>query len=162
MANTYTQMYVQFVFAVKYREALIPKQHKEEIHKYITGIITKRKQKLIAINSMPDHIHIFVGFKPSMRLSDLMRDVKTNSTTFINEKRFTRKPFKWQDGYGGFTYAHSQIDAVYKYIQNQEIHHRKKTFREEYFEFLRKFEVEHDDKYVFDWILDDYKSYYGD
>jgi len=152
MANTYTKMYVQFVFAVKGRESMIPKKHKEEIHKYITGIVTKRKQKLIAINAMPDHIHIFVGFKPSMRLSDLVRDIKTASSQFIREKKFTPFQFSWQEGYGGFTYAHSQIDAVYKYIQNQEEHHRKKTFREEYLEFLKKFEVPHEEQYLFDWI----------
>lgn len=152
MANTYTQMYVQLVFAVKKREALIPKQHKEELHKYITGIITKRKQKLLAIHAMPDHIHIFIGFKPTVKISDLVRDIKTASSQFIREKRFTPFQFNWQEGYGAFTYAHSQLDAVCKYIQNQEQHHRKKTFREEYFEFLKRFDVDYDDQYVFDFL----------
>lgn len=152
MANTFTQLYVQLVFAVKHREALLPERHKEEIHKYITGIITKRKQKLIAINSMPDHIHIFVGFKPSMKISDLVRDIKTASSQFIREKRFTPFQFSWQEGYGAFTYSHSQIDAVCQYIHNQEAHHRKRTFREEYLDFLSKFDVDYEEQYLFDWI----------
>lgn len=152
MANTYTQMYAQLIFAVKNREALIPKQHKTEIHKYITGIIKKRNQKLIAINSMPNHIHIFVGFKPTIAISDLVRDIKTNSTLFIQQKKMTPFQFKWQEGFGCFTYSHSQINAVCKYIENQEEHHRKKTFKEEYFEFLEKFNVPFEEKYLFKWI----------
>lgn len=152
MANTFTQLYVQLVFAAKHREALLPKKHKEEIHKYITGIITKRKQKLIAINSMPDHIHIFVGFKPSMKISDLVRDIKTASSQFIREKHFTPFQFSWQEGYGAFSYSHSQIDMVCQYIHNQEAHHRKRTFREEYLDFLSKFNVDYEEQYLFDWI----------
>ncbi len=152
MANTFTQMYVQLVFAVSKREALIPNVHKETIHKYITGVITNRGQKLIAINLMPDHIHIFVGFKPTIKISDLVRDVKTSSSKFITLNRYTSKPFKWQSGYGGFTYAHSQIDAVCKYIQNQETHHTNKTFKEEYLEFLEKFEIPFEEQYLFKWI----------
>ncbi len=152
MANTYTQMYVHLVFAVKRREALIPKQHKEEIHKYITGIVTKRKQKLLAIHAMPDHIHIFIGFKPTIKISDLVRDIKTASSQFIREKRFTPFLFNWQEGYGAFTYAHSQLDVVCKYIQNQEEHHRKKTFQEEYLAFLKNFNVAYEDQYLFDFL----------
>lgn len=152
MANTFTQLYVQFVFAVKKREALIPKVHKNEIHKYITGIISKREQKLLAINSMPDHIHIFIGFKPTLKISDLVRDIKTASSKFIREKKFIPYSFNWQEGYGAFTYAHSQVDAVCKYVLNQEEHHRTKTFKEEYLEFLKKFEVEYDEQYLFDFL----------
>ncbi len=150
MANTYTQMYVQIVFAVKHRAALIPKEHKEEVHKYITGIISKRKQKLLAIHAMPDHIHIFIGFKPTIKISDLVRDIKTASSQFIREQRYTPFQFSWQNGYGAFTYAHSQIDRVCKYIQNQEQHHQKKKFKDEYLEFLAKFDVEFEEDYLFD------------
>ncbi len=119
MANTYTQIYIQVVFAVQGRYNLISKKHKEELHKYITGIIRNKKQKLIAINCMPDHIHIFIGMKPNIALSDLVRDVKNNSSTFINKKNWVRGKFNWQKGFGAFSYGRSQIDAVVKYIQNQ-------------------------------------------
>ncbi len=152
MANTYTQIYIHVVFAVQGRQNLIPKEHKEELHKYITGIVQNKGQKLIAINSMPDHVHIFMGMKPTIVLSDLVRDIKNNSSTFINEKKWVRGKFNWQKGFGAFSYGHSQIDAVVKYIQNQEEHHEKKTFREEYLEMLQKFAVEYDEKYLFDWI----------
>ena len=151
MANTYTQIYIQIVFAVRGRPNLIPKTHKEELHKYISGIIRNKKQKLIAINSMPNHVHIFVGMKPSIALSDLVRDIKNNSSAFINGKKWVRGKFNWQEGFGAFSYGHSQIDRVVKYIQNQEKHHAKKTFKEEYLEMLKKFHVEYDPKYLFDW-----------
>lgn len=155
MANTYTQIYIQVVFAVQHRQNLINKDKKEELHKYITGIIRNKNQKLFAINSMPDHVHIFIGVKPSMALSDLVRDIKNNSSTFINEKKWVMGKFNWQKGFGAFSYRHSQIDTVVKYIQNQESHHAKKTFKEEYLEILKKFNVEYDDKYLFDWIIDE-------
>ena len=150
--DTYTQIYIHVVFAVQGRQNLLKKENKEELHKYITGIIRNKKQKLMAINSMPDHVHIFIGMKPSIALSDLVRDIKNNSSTFITEKRWVRGKFNWQEGFGAFSYGHSQIDAVVKYIQNQEKHHAKKTFKEEYLEVLKKFNVEYDEKYVFDWI----------
>ncbi len=152
MANTYTQIYIHVVFAVQARQSLIPKEHKEELHKYITGIVQNKKQKLIAINSMPDHAHVFIGMKPSIALSDLIRDVKNNSSMFINEKKWVRGKFNWQEGFGAFSYGHSQIDAVVKYIQNQEKHHAKKSFKEEYLDMLKKFNVEYDEKYLFKWI----------
>ncbi|MCG3118980.1 MAG: hypothetical protein ALAOOOJD_01276 [bacterium] len=152
MANTYTQIYVHVVFAVQGRQNLIPKEHKEELHKYITGIIQNKKQKLIAINGMPDHIHIFIGMKPSIALSDLVRDIKNNSSNFVNEKKWVRGKFNWQEGFGAFSYGHSQIDAVVKYIQNQEKHHAKKTFKEEYLDMLKKFNLEYDERYLFKWI----------
>ena len=155
MANTYTQIYLHVVFAVQHRQNLINKEKKEELHKYIAGIIRNKNQKLIAINSMPDHVHIFIGMKPSIALSDLVRDIKNNSSTFINEKKWVMGKFNWQKGFGAFSYGHSQIDTVVKYIQNKESHHAKKTFKEEYLEILKKFDVEYDEKYLFDWIIDE-------
>ena len=154
MANTYTQIYIHVIFTVQGRQNLIKKENKQELHKYITGIIRNKKQKLIAINSMPDHVHIFIGMKPSIALSDLVRDIKNNSSTFINEKRWIRGKFNWQEGFGAFSYGHSQIGVVVKYIQNQETHHARRTFREEYLEMLEKFNVEYDDRYLFQWIED--------
>ena len=149
MANTYTQIYIHVIFTVQGRQNLIDKKYKEELHKYIASIIRNKKQKLIAINSMPDHVHIFIGMKPSIALSDFVRDIKNNSSTFINEKRWVRGKFNWQEGFGAFSYGHSQIDAVVKYLQNQEAHHARRTFREEYLEMLNKFNVEYDDRYLF-------------
>jgi len=154
MANTYTQIYIQVVFAVKGRENLIRREWKDELHKYITGIVRNEKHKLIAINSMPDHIHMLIGLKPDTALSDLVRDVKANSSRFVNEKRWARGRFNWQEGFGAFSYSHSELDSVVKYIQNQEKHHSKKTFREEYDAMLKSFQVEYDLKYVFEEIAD--------
>jgi REP element-mobilizing transposase RayT len=140
------------VFAVQGRQNLIPKEHKEELHKYITGIVQNKGQKLIAINSMPDHAHVFIGMKPNIALSDLVRDIKNNSSGFINEKKWVRGRFNWQKGFGAFSHSHSQIDAVAKYILNQEKHHAKRTFKEEYLEMLKNFAVEYDEKYLFEWI----------
>ncbi len=150
MANTYTQIYIHVVFSVQGRLNLIKKEFREELHKYITGIIRNKGQKLIAINSMSDHIHIFLGMRPNIALSDLVRDIKANSSKFINEKRWVRGNFNWQEGFAAFSYAHSQLGVVVKYIQNQERHHSKKSFQDEYLEFLKKFNIEYDMKYVFD------------
>jgi len=155
MANTYTQIYIHIVFAVQGRQNLIGKQWKEQLHKYIAGIIKNKNQKLIVINSMPDHVHILVGLKPDVALSDLVRDIKANSSRFINEQKWVRGRFNWQEGFGAFSYSHSQLDTVIRYIQNQERHHVKKSFRQEYLQMLDKFKIEHDEKYVFDWIEDD-------
>ena len=122
------------------------------IEEQVAGIILNKKQKLIAINSMSDHMHIFIGMKPTAVLSDLVRDIKNNSSNFINEKKWVRGHFNWQKGFGAFSYGHSQIDVVVKYILNQEKHHEKKTFKEEYLEMLQKFAVEYDEKYLFEWI----------
>ena len=149
MANTYTQIYIQTVFAVENRISLIKEQWREELHKYITGIVQNNKHKLIAINSMPDHVHTFIGMKPIQSVSDLLQDIKGCSSTWINEKRFVHGHFNWQSGYGAFSYSHSQIDTVVKYIQNQQEHHEKKTFRQEYIEFLEKFNVDYDERYIF-------------
>jgi len=149
MPNTYTQIYVHIVFTVQGRHNVIPKGCREELNMYIAGIIRNKKQKLIAINSMPDHIHIFIGLKPSVALSDLVRDIKNNSSAFINKKQWIQGKFSWQTGFGAFSYGHSQMDSVVKYIQNQENHHARKTFKEEYREMLSKFAVEYDAKFLF-------------
>lgn len=152
MAGTFSQIYVQVVFAVKGRENLLQKQWRDEAFKYMAGIVKEKGQKPIIVNGVADHVHLFIGLKPAMPLSDLVRDVKNNSTNFINDKKFLRCKFSWQEGYGAFSYAHSQLDPVYQYILNQEEHHKKKTFREEYMDFLRKFEIGYDEKYLFEWI----------
>jgi REP element-mobilizing transposase RayT len=150
VANTYTQIYIQVVFAVEWRQSLIKEENKEEIHKYITGIVRNDGQKLIEINSMPDHTHILIGLKPDMALSDLVRDIKANSSKFINEQGWVRGRFNWQEGFGAFSYSNSQLDSVIRYIRNQETHHSRRTFKNEYMEMLRKFDVAVDTKYVFD------------
>jgi putative transposase len=149
MANTYTQLYVHIVFAVETRAAVLPFDHKEELHKFITGIVKNRGQKLIAINSMADHVHILVGQQPDTALSDLVRDIKAGSSKFINESRWVAGRFSWQEGFGAFSYSHSQLQNVVHYIQNHEQHHRKRTFREEYVEMLEKFRVDYDGRYIF-------------
>ena len=152
MANTYTQLYIQIVFAVSRRENLIAKRHKEELHKYITGIVQNRKTKMLAINCMPDHSHVFVGLHPTIATSDLVRDMKAASSGFINEKNWVMGKFNWQEGFGAFSYSRSQIDTVIKYIHNQEEHHKKRTFKDEYLDMLKQFQVEYDEKYLFEWI----------
>jgi putative transposase len=149
MANTYTQIHLQFVFAVKFRNALIDASFKDELYKYITGIIATNNHKLLTINGMPDHIHIFIGMRPTQSVSDLLRDIKANSSKWINEKKFLKVKFEWQEGFGAFSYSKSHVQNVINYIQNQEEHHKKQTFREEYLEFLRLFEIEYDEKYIF-------------
>ena len=149
MANTYTQIYLHVVFAVEGRQNLIEPQHNNELQKYITGIVSAQKQKLIAINNMPDHLHMLVGLKPDMALSDLMRDVKAGSSKFMNEKHWVRGRFSWQEGFGAFSYSRSQLGAVIRYIENQQKHHAKKSFREEYVGLLEKFAVEYDPRYIF-------------
>lgn len=152
MANTYTQIYIQYVFAVKGRPNLLKKPWREEVFKYIAGIIKSKNQKPIIVNGVSDHVHVFVGLKASMRISDLIRDVKNNSSKFINDQNFLPNKFSWQEGYGAFSYAHSEIENVYQYIANQEVNHRKITFKEEYLDLLHKFEIVNDEKYLFDWL----------
>jgi len=149
MANTYTQIYLHVVFAVEGRQSLITLEHNDELQKYVTGIVTAQRHKLIAINNMPDHLHLLVGLRPDAMLSDLVRDVKAGSSKFINEKRWVMGRFSWQEGFGAFSYARSQLGAVIRYIQNQQKHHAKKSFRDEYLELLEKFGVEYDQKYIF-------------
>ena len=149
MANTYTQTYLHVVFAVEGRQNLIKLEHNDQLQKYITGIITAQKHKLIAINNMPDHLHLLVGLRPDAALSDLMRDVKAGSSKFINEKHWVMGRFSWQEGFGAFSYSRSQLGAVIRYIENQQKHHAKKSFREEYVTLLEKFGVDYDPRYIF-------------
>jgi REP element-mobilizing transposase RayT len=149
MANTYTQIYVHVIFAVEGRQNLIAPEHNDELQKYITGIVSGQKQKLIAINNLPDHVHLLVGLKPGVVLSDLVRDIKANSSRFINEKRWVAGRFGWQEGFGAFSYARSQLDTVIRYVHDQQKHHAKKSFREEYIELLEKFGVAYDERYIF-------------
>jgi putative transposase len=152
MANTYTQMYIQIVFAVKRRQNLIQKKWKDELHKYICGIVNGKGQKVYAIGGVEDHIHILVSIKPNIAISDLVRDIKANSSKWINENEFVRGKFQWQEGFGAFSYAQSQLDTVIAYINNQEKHHEKRTFKDEYMEQLQKFEIEFDENYLFEWM----------
>lgn len=149
MANTYTQIYIQVVFAVQGRQSLIHPERNDELQKYITGIVTNQGQKLIAINNMPDHMHILIGQKPTMALSDLVRDIKAGSSGFINERRWVAGRLSWQEGFGAFSYGHSQLGAVIRYVQNQQQHHRRRSFAEEYEQLLERFQIPHDERYVF-------------
>ena len=148
MANTYTQVYLQIVFAVQDRASLIQTQWKDELYKYITGIVHNNKHKLIAIGGVSDHLHVFVGYKPHQLIPELVQDIKGSSSKWLNKEKITKGRFKWQEGYGAFSYSNSHIDYVVKYIQNQEKHHKKRTFQEEYIEFLEKFHVSYDKRFV--------------
>ncbi|UII33776.1 IS200/IS605 family transposase [Fulvivirga ulvae] len=152
MPNTYTQIYIHIIFAVEGRARLIPKAHKKELHKFISGIISKRGQKLLAIHCMPDHTHILVGLKPTIALSDLVRDIKAGSSNFISAKNWVKGKFQWQTGFGAFSYAHSQLGVVINYINNQDERHKRTSFKEEYVSFLNKFNVDYNEKYLFEWI----------
>lgn len=154
MAGTFSQIYIQLVFAVQGRHSLIQKSWEDELYKYITGIIQKKDQKLLAINGMPDHIHIMIGLRPSCCLSDLVMEIKKASNKFVNERKFCQYRFKWQDGYGAFSYSHSALDRVIAYVNNQKEHYKKKTFKQEYKEFLKIFQIEHKEEYLFEWIED--------
>ena len=152
MSGTFSQIYIQIVFAVKGRENLIDRKWDEKLYQYISAIIRNKGQKLIAINGMPDHIHIFIGLKPSCCLSDLVREIKKSSNEFIRENKLVRGNFNWQEGYGAFSYSHSHIDSVCKNKFNQKEHHKKVLFRDEYIDFLKKFEIEYNEKFLFDWL----------
>ncbi|MBS1731363.1 MAG: IS200/IS605 family transposase [Bacteroidetes bacterium] len=152
MANTFSQIYLQFVFAVKGRQSLIEKQHKEELHKYITALVQNRNAKMLAIHCMPDHTHLFVGFKPTILITDFIKEIKVESNQFINHKKWIRGRFAWQEGYGVFSYSHSHIDRVVKYVLNQEQHHCKKPFRQEYLELLQRFDIAFEEKYLFHFL----------
>jgi|SRR5690554_5021667 len=152
--GTFSQIYIQVVFAVKGRNSLIKKEWEEELYKYITGIVQNKGQKMLAINGMSDHIHFLIGMKPSCCLSDLVREVKKSSNAFVKEKKFSKFKFEWQEGYGAFSYSHSALDNVIGYINNQKEHHKIKTFKEEYKDFLIKFQVDYKNEYLFEWIED--------
>jgi putative transposase len=149
MPNTYTQIHIQFVFAVKFRKALIEDSYKQELYQYITGIVQSYGHKMLAINGVADHIHIFIGMRPTQSISDLMQDIKGNSSKWVNDKKFLKVKFEWQGGYGAFSYSKSHVQNVINYVKNQEKHHSKQTFRDEYIEFLKKFDIEYDERYIF-------------
>lgn len=151
MAGTFSQLYLHYVFAVKGRENLLQMPWREDVFKYMAGIVKGKNQKPIIINGVADHVHVFVGIRPPVNISDLVRDIKNNSSKFINEQKFIHRKFSWQEGYGVFSCGHSQIDRVYAYIANQQEHHRKQTFKQEYIDFLKKNEIDFDEKYLFDW-----------
>lgn len=154
MPGTFSQVYIQVVFAVQGRHNLIGKSWKEDLNKYLSGIITNKGQKSIIVNGMSDHIHAFIGLRPSKSISDLVRDVKSSSSNYINKNRLVKGRFSWQEGYGVFSYSHSQIEQVYNYILNQERHHQKRTFKEEYIGLLQKFQIDYNEQYLFEWIMD--------
>ena len=149
MANTYTQLHLQFIFAVKYRAAMIQSSWKESLHKYITGVFQKNKHKMLQVNSMPDHLHILIGLRPEQSISSIIQNVKTESSKWINNQKLTPAKFEWQDGYGAFSYSKSHLSRVIRYIQQQEQHHRKQTFIQEYKSFLNAFGIEYDERYIF-------------
>jgi REP element-mobilizing transposase RayT len=153
MANTYTQIFIHIVFVVKGRQNLILTENRDELYKYIAGIIKEKGHKLYIVNGMSDHIHVLIGYNPVEALSELLKEIKRCSSIFINNNKWVKGKFEWQSGYGGFSYSKSQIDKVYKYIENQEKHHKKRTFREEYIELLKKFEVEYDERYIFEEVF---------
>jgi putative transposase len=152
--GTFTQLYVQFVFAVKHRDALLHENIRSRVFEYISGIVTAMNHKSIIVNGVSNHIHIFVGLNPNISISDTVHDIKRSSSLFINSEKLCESHFKWQEGYGAFTYSRSQIGNVYKYIQNQEKHHKKVLFKDEYIQFLKNFEIDYDERFLFDFFDD--------
>jgi putative transposase len=152
MANTYSQIYLQVVFAVKGRKSLIQSEWEDELYKYMCGVVNGKKEKVYAIGGVSDHIHILISIKPNILLSDLVRDIKCNSSKWINERQYVIGKFQWQQGFGAFSYTHWHLDTIINYINNQEEHHKKKSFRDEYLEFLEQFYIEYDEKYLFEWV----------
>ena len=149
MANTYTQIHIQFVFAVKYRKAFIQKEWKDSLHKYMTGIIQSNDHKMLQVNSMPDHTHIFIGMRPVQSIAALVQNLKTETSKWIKQNEFCKSSFAWQEGYGAFSYSKSHVQNVIRYIQNQEAHHAKETFIDEYKKMLKVFEIDYDEQYIF-------------
>jgi REP element-mobilizing transposase RayT len=156
MANTYSQIHIQAVFAVQNRECIIRNSWKEELYKYISGIVQSNNHKILSINGMPDHIHILFGLRPSQSIADLMQDVKGSSSKWINNKKLVHSKFSWQEGYGAFSYSKADVPAIIQYIINQTDHHKRKTFSEEYYEMLQEFEVDFDDRFIFKQVNIDY------
>lgn len=152
MAGTFSQVYIHIVFAVKGRQNLLSKKWRSDLFKYISGIIKSKEQKPIIVNGMGDHVHVLVGLRMTMPIADLVRDIKNNSSKYFNDRQLVSGKFEWQTGYAAFSYGHSQLAAVYDYINNQEEHHKVRTFRDEYIALLQKFEIEHDEKYLFEWV----------
>jgi REP element-mobilizing transposase RayT len=152
MAGTYSKIYIHIVFAVKKRESLIQSTWENQLYQYITGIVQNKGQKMLSINGMPDHIHILIGFKPTCSLSDLVREIKKSSTNFINENKFCSHNFYWQEGYGALSHSHYQLDIAVKYVINQKAHHKTKSFKNEYIEFLNENEIDFQPEYLFEWL----------
>ena len=152
MANTYTQIYIQIVFAVKNRQHLISEKHRDEVERYICGIIKNKKSKPLAIYCNPNHIHVLIGLHPSISISDMARDVKANSSRWINENKWFLGKFSWQEGFGAFSYSKRQVDNVVNYILNQAEHHKKTSFKNEYLTLLEKNEIKYDKNYLFNWL----------
>ena len=152
MAGTFSQIYIQCVFAVKGRANIMKKEWRTDVYKYMAGIIKNKGQKPIIINGVGDHVHLLIGLKPSIALSDLIRDVKNNSSNFINENKLVQGRFSWQEGYGAFSCSHSQVQKVYSYIENQEAHHEKKSFQHEYLEFMDKHEISYKNSFLYEWL----------
>ena len=152
MAGTYSQIYIQIVFAVKGRQNLLLEPWRQDVFKYMTGIVMGKNQKPLVINGVSDHVHLFVGLNTSFVLSDLVRDIKNNTSNYINARQFLTKRFSWQEGFGAFSYGRSQIGRVCRYIENQEKHHRKQTFKNEYTGLLNRFGIPFQEKHLFDWI----------
>ena len=153
MANTFTQIHLQLIFAVQNRISLIDKKWETQLHKYLTGIIQNHDHKMIIVNGMPDHLHIVIGMRPIQSLSDLMQIVKKDSSKWINDNQFVKDKFSWQEGYGAFSYSKSQLPKLINYVQNQKLHHEKKTFLQEYVGFLDKFEIKYEDRYLFHEVI---------
>ena len=152
MADTFSQIYIHLVFSVKERQNVIHKTWREELFKYVSGIVKGKDQKVFEIGGMPDHIHILISLRPNCMISELVNSVKTNSSKWINSRGFVKGKFNWQEGYGAFSYGQSQLDHVIQYINNQEQHHQKRSFKEEYIELLQRFNVKFEEKYLFDWV----------
>jgi REP element-mobilizing transposase RayT len=150
--GTFTQLYIQLVFSPKHRDRLLIEQYRPRIFEYLSGITTNLGHKSIIINGVSDHVHLFLGLNPKISISETVKELKRSSSIFINERRFFHEKFEWQEGYGGFSYGKSQVENVYNYILNQEKHHQKRTFREEYLEFLKKYEIEFEEQYLFEFF----------
>ena len=149
MAYTYTQIHLQFIFAVQNRMSLIQKEWQDRLYQYITGIIQKNKHKMLIVNGMPDHMHIVIGMRPTQSISDLLQDIKGSSSKWINDNKLVKGKFQWQEGYAAFSYSKSALPKLIEYVKNQEEHHRRKKFSDEYKEFLKAFEIEYDENYIF-------------
>jgi len=152
MANTYSQIHLQFVFAVQNRQCLIAEPVREEIERYITGMVQNFGHKMLSIYAMPDHIHLLTGYRPEQAIKDFMREIKSRSTDFINRKSLIKHRFSWQEGYGAFSYTKRDVPIITNYIRNQPLHHKKQTFKEEYIGLLQEFEIPFEEKYLFNWI----------
>jgi putative transposase len=152
--GTFTQLYVQLVFAVKNRDAVLYKTIRRRVFEYMSGIITELNHKSIIVNGISNHVHILIGLNPSKSVSETVHDIKRSTSLLINNEKLCMGKFAWQEGYGGFTCSRSQLDDVYRYIQNQEEHHTKRTFKEEYLQFLKKYKIEYDERFLFDFIDD--------